>query len=131
MSLEHAILGFLNYEPMTGYDIKKIIDLSVSHFWPAVQSQIYRSLGKMETDGWLAVETISQDPKPPRKVYRLTESGRSELFRWLNQPQPLYETRLAWLIQVFFGGELTDDQVIKLLEHQRNLHHDHAHPGLV
>ncbi len=121
MSLEHAILGFLNYEPMTGYDIKKIIDLSVSHFWPAVQSQIYRSLGKMEADGWLSVEVISQDPKPPRKVYHLTNEGKDEMFRWLNQPQPLYETRLAWLIQVFFGGKLSDNQVIKLLEHQRNM----------
>lgn len=121
MSLEHAILGFLNYEPMTGYDIKKIIDLSVSHFWPAVQSQIYRSLGRMEADGWLSVETISQDPKPPRKVYHLTALGREELFRWLNQPQPIHEVRLAWLVQIFFGGQLPDEQVVKLFEHQLNL----------
>ena len=121
MSLEHAIMGFLNYEPMTGYDIKKIIDLSVSHFWPAVQSQIYRSLGKMETEGWLSVETISQDPKPPRKVYQLTDLGRDELYRWLNEPQPIHEVRLAWLIQLFFGGRLTDEHVVDLLEHQLTL----------
>ena len=68
MSLEHAILGFLNYEPMSGYDIKKIVDISVSHFWPAVQSQIYKTLARMEKEDWLTVETISQDPRPPRKV---------------------------------------------------------------
>jgi hypothetical protein len=44
MSLEFAILGFLNYQPYSGYDLKKIFDTSVRHFWPADQSQIYRTL---------------------------------------------------------------------------------------
>jgi len=123
MSLEHAILGILNYEPMTGYDLKKTVDASVSHFWPAVQSQIYKTLSRMEKSGWLTVETITQDPRPPRKVYHLTEPGKRELFRWLNEPQPASEVRLAWLLQVFFGGRLSDTQVIDLLEHQLNLLH--------
>ncbi len=118
MSLEHAILGFLNYEPMTGYDLKKSIDVSVAHFWPAVQSQIYRTLARMEQDKWLQVETVPQPPRPPRKVYSLTEAGRAELYRWLEEPQPAAEVRLAWLIQVFFGGRLSDEKVIALLEHQ-------------
>jgi DNA-binding PadR family transcriptional regulator len=118
MSLEHAILGFLNYEPMTGYDIKKMVDMSVSHFWPAVQSQIYKTLFRMESDGWLTVETIPQEPRPPRKVYSITETGKDELFRWLETPQPPAEVRLAWLIQVFFAGQLSDEKIIALLEHQ-------------
>jgi DNA-binding PadR family transcriptional regulator len=121
MSLEHAILGFVNYEPMTGYDIKKMVDLSVSHFWPAVQSQIYKTLGRMEADGWLTVETIPQEPRPPRKVYAITETGRSELLAWLAAPQPPSEVRLAWLIQVFFAGRISDEKVIALLEHQLNI----------
>ncbi len=123
MSLEHAILGFLNYEPMTGYDIKKMVDVSVAHFWPAVQSQIYKTLFRMEAEGWLKAETIHQEPRPPRKVYRITESGKSELFRWLETPQPPSEARLAWLIQVFFAGRVSDEKIIALLEHQLNIQH--------
>jgi PadR family transcriptional regulator, regulatory protein AphA len=122
MSLEHAILGFLNYEPMTGYDIKKIVDTSVAHFWPAVQSQIYKTLGRMESDEWLTVETIPQEPRPPRKVYSITEKGQRELLRWLETPQPPAEARLAWLIQVFFAGNLSDEKVLALLEHQLSIH---------
>ena len=48
MSLEHAILGFLTYRPMSGYDLKKFFDESVRHFWSAPQSQIYRTLGRDE-----------------------------------------------------------------------------------
>lgn len=121
MSLEHAILGFLNYEPMTGYDLKKIVDISVAHFWPAVQSQIYRTLSGMEKAGWLEVETIPQAPRPPRKVYHITELGQVELMRWLETPQPPAESRLAWLIQVFFAGQMSDEKVIALLEHQLDL----------
>jgi DNA-binding PadR family transcriptional regulator len=121
MSLEHAILGFLNYEPMTGYELKKIFDLSVAHFWPAKQSHIYRLLPEMEVKGWLTVEVIPQQTRPARKVYHLTESGRAELQSWLTTGQPLPETRLAWLIQLFFAGRLNDEAVLHLLEHQANL----------
>ena len=47
MSLEYAILGFLNYLPLSGYDLKKMFDTSVQHFWPADQSQIYRTLARL------------------------------------------------------------------------------------
>jgi DNA-binding PadR family transcriptional regulator len=122
MSLEHAILGLLDYEPMTGYDLKKMIDVSVAHFWPAVQSQIYKTLGRMAEAGWVNVEIISQEPRPPRKVYAITETGRTELFQWLETPQPAAETRLGWLIQIFFAGRLPDENVIVLLEHQLQIY---------
>ncbi|MGD0004493.1 MAG: PadR family transcriptional regulator, partial [Anaerolineaceae bacterium] len=40
MSLDYAILGFLSYKPFSGYDLKKVFDNSVRHFWYADQSQI-------------------------------------------------------------------------------------------
>ncbi|PKO01769.1 MAG: hypothetical protein CVU43_11195 [Chloroflexi bacterium HGW-Chloroflexi-5] len=112
MSLEHAILGFLNYEPMTGYELKKMIDVSINHFWPAVQSQIYKTLFRMEADGWLSVETISQETRPPRKVYTITLKGQNEFLGWLETPQPHSETRIAWLIQLFFAGQMTDEKIL-------------------
>lgn len=122
MSLEHAILGLLNYEPMSGYDLKKMIDVSISHFWPADQSQIYRTLTRMEQEGWLTVEIIPQDARPPRKVYHLTDAGRTEFMRWLAEPLPEAEIRISWLVQIFFAGRLGDDAVITLLESQANIY---------
>ena len=54
MSLEYAILGFLNYQPFSGYDLKKLFDTSVRHFWPADQSQIYRTLARLTEQGLAA-----------------------------------------------------------------------------
>lgn len=115
MTLKHAILGLLNYEPMTGYDLKKMIDISINHFWPAVQSQVYTTLSKMEKEGWVSVETIPQEPLPPRKVYSLTPVGKAEFVDWLTTPQACGETRIAWLVQVFFAGQLDDEKTLTLL----------------
>jgi PadR family transcriptional regulator AphA len=111
MSLEHAILGFLNYQPFSGYDLKKIFDTTVQHFWPADQSQIYRTLGRLEEQGCIGMEKIEQTSRPDRKVYHITETGRRELARWMAAAPPMDPTRSAALVQVFFIGQLNDKQI--------------------
>ena len=44
MPLEHAILAFIKFQPVSCYDLKKYFDVSVAHFWSATQSHIYKSL---------------------------------------------------------------------------------------
>ena len=116
MSLEHAILGFLNYTPYSGYDLKKVFDTSVRHFWPADQSQIYRTLTRLVERGWAEVEVVEQEVRPDRKVYHITQAGRDELRRWLTVPIPFLETRIAALIQVFFAGQLRDEEILTIFE---------------
>ena len=116
MSLEFAILGFLNYHPYTGYDLKKIFDTSVRHFWPADQSQIYRTLSKLTENGWAEMEKVPQDDRPDRKVYSITKNGRQELLRWISDPPSLEEPRSASLVQVFFAGNLSDEEVLAKFE---------------
>jgi len=116
MSLEHAILGFLNYQPLSGYDLKKYFDDSVRHFWPATQSQIYRTLARMTEAGWVEQEYIEQQDRPGRKVYHITDAGREELLRWLSTPLPLEPDRVRWLVQVFFAPVLPNEVIRHLFE---------------
>jgi DNA-binding PadR family transcriptional regulator len=116
MSLEHAIMGFLNYRPLSGYDLKKIFDTSVQHFWPADQAQIYRTLSRLQEKGWAEMELVRQEDRPDRKVYHLTEAGRQELTAWLRSPLPFGENRSAPMIQVFFAGQLSDEEIIAMFE---------------
>jgi len=116
MSLEYAILGFLNYHPYTGYDLKKIFDSSVRHFWPADQSQIYRTLRNLTGQGFVEMEKVPQEDRPDRKVYSITEAGRAELMKWLSGPPPLGDARNAALIQVFFAGQLSDEEILAKFE---------------
>jgi DNA-binding PadR family transcriptional regulator len=116
MSLKHAILGFLSYGPQTGYNLKNLFDLSVRHFWPADQSQIYRTLSDLADEGFATVELVEQTDRPNKKVYHITETGRAELQRWLLDPIPPLEPRSAPLIQVFFGGLLDDEEMLAKFE---------------
>jgi PadR family transcriptional regulator, regulatory protein AphA len=116
MSLEYAILGFLNYHPYTGYDLKKIFDNSVRHFWPADQSQIYRTLSRLTEQGYADMEKVPQEDRPDRKVYHITEAGRAALLKWLAGPVPLDEPRSAPLVQVFFAGQLSDQEILARFE---------------
>ncbi len=114
MSLEHAILGFLNYGSSTGYDLKKSFDCSVRHFWPADQSQIYRTLARLADRGWAEMEVVHQDDAPDRKVYAITHAGRQELHRWMTAGHPPAEVRSAELIRVFFAGQLNREEALEL-----------------
>ena len=120
MSLEHAILGFLNYGSSSGYDLKKAFDASVQHFWPADQSQIYRTLTRLSEQGWAELQVVEQQDRPDRKVYHITTAGREELTHWLSTPLPPDTYRRASLVQIFFAGQLNNDQIISLLETQAN-----------
>jgi DNA-binding PadR family transcriptional regulator len=116
MPLSHAILGFLEYSPMTGYDLKKYFDQSIAHFWSATQSHIYKALGNLEKDGFVGSQVIPQEGRPNRKQYQITESGRTELRHWLTSPLPLGQVREGWLIQVFFSHASMNEEIAALLE---------------
>jgi PadR family transcriptional regulator, regulatory protein AphA len=112
MSLEYAILGFLSYKPFSGYDLKKVFDNSVRHFWSADQSQIYRTLSRLGEQGLAEIELVEQADRPDRKVYHITSRGREELRSWLGGAFPSQEPHSGPLVQVFFAGQLTNEEIL-------------------
>ena len=116
MSLEAAILGFLTYQPFTGYELKKMFDTSVRHFWNADQSQIYRTLTRLAEDGLAEVEHMPQMDRPDRKVYHITPAGRAMFQSWLQGPFPEQPSKSGPLVQVFFTGKLDDEAVLAKFE---------------
>ncbi len=122
MSLKHALLGFLDYGPAAGYQLNQAMEQSVQHFWHANLSQIYPTLSQMEQEGLLTAEVAYQVDRPNRKVYQITDRGRAELRRWLQEPMDLPAYRLPFLIQLFFGAQLPKEELIALLRRQLDLH---------
>lgn len=123
MSLSHAILGLLTVTPMTGYDLKtEAFDNTITHFWQADQTQIYRTLAAMAESGWVKSTLEIQQDRPNRKVYHITEAGREELRRWLKTEQPLPIYREPFLVQMFFAGELDNATVLAHIARHRAGH---------
>ncbi len=121
MSLGYAILGFLNYGAFSGYDLKKAFDASISHFWSANQSQIYRTLGQLHDNEWVTVDVVEQDDRPDRKVYHITPAGKEALRQWLSVPIPFENDHLAALIQIFFAAQLDDKTILETFEQQAEI----------
>ena len=102
--LKHGILGLLNYGEMTGYEIMIAFRDSLSHFWTAQTSQIYRELQGLEQEGWVESRLVEQKSRPDKKVFSITPAGRDELNRWLRTDQPS-NVRMPFLLKTFFRGE--------------------------
>jgi DNA-binding PadR family transcriptional regulator len=119
VSLKHGLLGLLNYGAMTGYELNKAFNDSLGFFWQGQTSQIYRELGAMERNGWLTGERIIQDEKPNKKIYHITDSGKTELQSWLASPEAdisdAMRVRNAFLMRVFFAGETSEEQALSML----------------
>jgi len=122
MSLSHALLGLINYQPTTGYELKATFDKSIHFFWNATLPQIYRTLTQMEKRGWLTLTVKHQNGKPSRKVYHITKAGQEEFKRWLTEPPEMPETRNAMLIKIFFGHHMKPSQFAAHLRAWREVH---------
>ncbi|MDJ0590415.1 MAG: PadR family transcriptional regulator [Pleurocapsa sp. MO_226.B13] len=121
--LKYILLGFLNYQPMTGYDLKRLVDGSTAHFWHAYHSQIYTTLRKMEQDGLVTSVIDDSDEKLERRIYDLTELGKSKFKQWLGKSlTELPPTKDALLVRLFFSGSRDRASVLDELRFQRQLH---------
>lgn len=58
-------------------------------FLVATHQQIYRTLKKLHSEGLVSFESVSQDGRPDKKLYTISESGRKVLADWAMSPTPL------------------------------------------
>jgi DNA-binding PadR family transcriptional regulator len=121
MTLEHAILGFLEREPMTGYDLKtRCFDAAAGHVWTADQAQVYRTLERLSARGLVRSKLIPQRGKPDRRVFRITPKGRNALLSWLREPQTPSAVRDPLLMRVLMSTDLSDAEIAQLLSSARD-----------
>lgn len=83
--LKYAILGLLEQEKRTGYDIAAAFKGALGQFWSAKHSQIYPELKKLVAEELIEFETVIQGEKLEKKLYRLTVKGAEELKEWMQR----------------------------------------------
>lgn len=123
---QYIVLGLLDHEPLSGYDIKKRIDMMISHFWDAGYAQIYPTLRQLEADGLIVKQSSESSKGPEKNIYAITEPGKETLREWLAIPETKEYTRYEILLKLFFGGELKTEDNIRRIglfkeRHQRNV----------
>lgn len=103
----YVILGLLAHAPMSGYDIKKKIESSISNFYDISYGQIYPELARLELQGLVVMNQESNESGIVRKVYAITENGRSQLRAWLTKPVEEEKIPYDMLLKLFFGGQIS------------------------
>jgi len=121
--LKYAVLGFLSYRPMSGYDIESWMQASTGNFWHAKLSQIYTTLKSLETEGMVTSEIAPQEGRPDRRVYTITEAGRADLQTWISTPLVEHEVKKdSLLLKLFFGLPAGKNALLTQLRLQLDLH---------
>jgi PadR family transcriptional regulator PadR len=69
-------------EPMYGYQIAKKIESDIQQIPMMKQGAFYPVLRSLETSGLLESRVEPSVTGPPRRYYRITDSGRQTLARW-------------------------------------------------
>src|SRR5262249_29320973 len=113
-----VILGLLSLGPRSGYEIKSTVDRSTRYFWAASYGQIYPELRRLEGEGLIEGEDAPNGARP-RRVFRLTDTGRRELEAWLLGRDVTVELRDESLLRLFFADALPREQALNLLEGRR------------
>lgn len=113
---QYVILGFLAQgAPISGYEIRKLIELTVGHFWNESFGQLYPELQRLTKAGLISA---AADPKSTRgrARYRITAAGKRALHSWLERPAPQERVRNELLLKVFFGSGVGDSVTLTHLQ---------------
>lgn len=110
-----VILGCLSKGPMSGYDIKQVVDTSTRFFFAASYGQIYPELKKLEAAGLITGEGKAQGGRQ-RTEFTITKAGTDALTAWILEPQNRIEMRDEGIVRLFFSDHLSDEQRIAKIE---------------
>jgi DNA-binding PadR family transcriptional regulator len=123
MNIRTLCLGILQFEDATGYEINKLVaDGRFSHFIEASYGSIYPALTKMMEEELVTCRAETQEGKPSRKIYSITQAGRRELLKALGDaPQP-NRFKSEFLFVGLFADLIPNDHMKKVVElHEQRL----------
>jgi DNA-binding PadR family transcriptional regulator len=122
MSIGHTLLGLLESGPRHGYDLKRAFDERFGHDRPLHYGQVYSTMARLLKNGLVEVDGIEPGGGPERKRYAITESGITDVERWLAEPEKpepyLQSTLYTKVVLALLTGRRAED----LLDAQRSEH---------
>ncbi len=87
MSVRHAMLALLSERPKYGLQLRQEFESRTGDVWPLNVGQVYTALQRLERDG--LVESDDTSDEGPKKGFRITAQGQTELNNWLRTPPDL------------------------------------------
>jgi DNA-binding PadR family transcriptional regulator len=116
-----AILGLLSIAPMSGYDLARAAERSISYFWPISKTHVYSELARLEELGWAEGDQVRQEGLPDKRVFHITIAGERALDQWLlDGKTPDDQYRSPFLIKLFIGHRVPRSRINEMIEEYRD-----------
>jgi DNA-binding PadR family transcriptional regulator len=106
VNFRYFVLGLLHQQPMSGYDIKRLLKRLNGLIGSSSFGHIYPALHALLKEGWVTVDVITHQDRPPRKVYSIKQEGRTALQEWLEQPLPSSPSQKALVMRLILAQDL-------------------------
>ncbi|MDP8269344.1 MAG: PadR family transcriptional regulator [Candidatus Tenebribacter davisii] len=126
--LDLVVLGFLNRQPMHGYEIIGYFEKRGIEMWTQVKTpSVYKALQRLEKKGYITGEMKQKGNNPPRKVFTITITGKKyfmETLRSFLWGKGQFQTPFDfWNAFRFIQKNITHSEFIRVLEN-RELKHE-------
>lgn len=120
--LPMILLGLINIEPKTGYDLKKEFETEIGEFWSVKHSQIYLELKRLVAEDEIVAETGFFGNKIEKTYYRITSKGRERLQDWLESYYDMLSVNKdEFVLKLYFIKKKDDPRLKGLLNEQFRL----------
>jgi DNA-binding PadR family transcriptional regulator len=121
VNFRYFVLGLLGQQPMSGYDIKRLLERLNGLIGSSSFGHIYPALHTLLKEGWVTVNVVTRQDRPPRKVYTIKQEGRTALQEWLEQPIPSSPSQKALVMRLILAQGLPQKGLTAHLR-QRHAH---------
>lgn len=101
--MDKIILALLFLKTRTLYDLKTKITSDLSLMYSSSTGSIQSAIKKLLAQGFIDCEETVEESKY-KKIYHITESGRTELQNWLNSPFEPARNKNPELAKLYFMG---------------------------
>lgn len=81
-TIDLIVLGMLKKEPMSAYDIQKLVEYRNISKWVKISTpSIYKKAIQLEKKGFIKADFVKEGKMPEKAVYSLTDEGEKEFER--------------------------------------------------
>lgn len=101
--MDYLILGLLVLSPMTGYELQKFIKNNLALICSHSAGSVQTALSKLEKEEKVIYRDAAEGRRH-KKIYSITETGRSAFSEWVSQPMQADKVKNMELSRLFFAG---------------------------
>lgn len=119
---DEVILGLLMVQPTHGYVLLERFrsKAHLGRIWNMSTSQIYAVLKRLEEGRLVEGSFVEGHDAPSRKEYTITQLGKTQLFQWMDDPNPptsIHRIRVMFLSRLYIA-KLLDYPINQMLNTQ-------------